>query len=229
MIEFVVEWYKNLLEHSDEKDLLIEKISQILENYPNNSCLEIGLGISPYFAKKLSHKFKKYTIIEKRIIEEPLPKRVELINKDWEHAELNQKFDVVIASHVVYYFNNMKQAVQKILDSSNQGGIAIFVVNGKNADYGPIKQEFAKIQGIKYEFTYDKLLKILEKTKYEVISLPTSIKFDSYEDLFETLRISFDEYSEEYEQSKNKIIKYLRKNVEGNKFTINQKLILVKN
>ena len=79
MVEFNLNWYKRLLESTNEKEVLVSKIASFLEGKPHESCLEIGLGISPYFAQNLSKYFKKYVIVEKRLIKEKLPKRVKLI------------------------------------------------------------------------------------------------------------------------------------------------------
>ncbi|MCH7568567.1 MAG: methyltransferase domain-containing protein [Nanoarchaeota archaeon] len=228
MVKFNVKWYKKFIESTNEKDLLVSKISDLLEGKPQNSCLEIGLGISPYFAQKLSKNFKKYIIVEKRIIKDKLPEGVEMINDDWENIKLDNKFDVIIASHVIYYFNNKKAALEKMFNTLNEGGRIIFVINGKTSDYGPLKFAFGDMIRKKYIFTYDKLLKLLKGRKFREYTLPSTIKFSSFEDLFETLKLSFNSCPEEYEKLKGRIIKYLKENIKGQSFIIDQKLIEVK-
>jgi SAM-dependent methyltransferase len=227
MVEFIVDWYKKFIESTNEKDLLVKKVSDLLEGKPKNSCLEVGLGISPYFAKRLSKIFKRYVILEKRIIKDKLPEGIELIQADWEKTELKNKFDVIIASHVIYYFKNKKEAIKKMLNSLNPDGRIFFVVNGKSSDYGPLKFAFAKMINSKYEFTYDGLLKLLEGNKIREYTFPSVIKFNSYEELFEILRLSFDLYPKEYEKLKDKIVGYFRENLKGNQFIIDQKIIEV--
>ncbi len=227
MVEFEINWYKKFIQSTNEKDLLVEKVSRLLEGKPKNSCLEIGLGTSPYFARKLSKIFKKYSIVEKRLVKARLPKEIELIRGDWEHIELKEKFDAIIASHVIYYFKNKKEAIEKMLKSLNPNGRIFIMVNGKSSDYGPLKFAFAKMIDSEYEFTYDNLLKLLEGKKIREYTFPSVINFNSYEELFEILRLTFDLYPEEYEKLKYKIIGYFKKNLKGNQFIIDQKIIEV--
>lgn len=227
MVEFNISWYKKFMESTNEKDILVMKISNLLEGKPTESCLEIGLGVSPYFTKKLAKLFDKYIIVEKRLIKEKLPEDVKLINKDWEEIELDKKFDVIIASHVIYYFKDKKKAVEKMFNHLNKGGRIFFVVNGKSADYGPLKLAFGKIIDSKYKFTYEELMELLKEKEFKEYTLSSAIKFDSHEDLFETLRLSFDSYPTEYEKSKDKMIRYLKENIKSNKFIIDQKIIEV--
>lgn len=144
-VKFVIEWYKNLVSHTDEKSVLVEKISDLLEGHGFDSCLEIGLGLSPYFARILAPKFKEYIIVEKRLLNKEMPRGVKLINNDWEQVNLkSKKFDVIIASHVIYYFKDKKKSLDKIFEHLNLGGFAFIVVNGKSGDYGPLKLLFLK-------------------------------------------------------------------------------------
>jgi len=226
-VEFREDWYRKFVSSTNEKDILIDKISDLLAGRKTTSCLEIGLGISPYFAQKLSSKFQRYFIIEKRIITEKIPEGVALINADFEYSEMTRKFDVIIASHVIYYFADNEKVIKKIFSLLNPGGTVFFVVNGKTADYGPLKLAFSKLIGSKYIFTYDSLLKLLTGEKHREYTVPSTILFADYEDLFITLKLSFDTYPEEYESLKSRVIEYLKKQVKGNKFIIDQKIIEV--
>lgn len=226
MVTFNKEWYKNLIAHTNEKDVLISQISKIITNNPHESCLDIGLGVYPFFAETFSSMFKRYVIVEKEDIETNLPKGVDLIKKDWESVILNERFDIIIASHVIYYFKNKKMAIEKMVSHLKEGGRIIFVVNGKEPDYGPIKQAFSKMIGKEYIFTYDELYKLLSEYHLIEYSCPSKIHFKDLDDLFETLRIIFDNYPKEYDNNKNEIIEYFRKNIK-NKFVINQKILEV--
>ncbi len=225
-IEFNLDWYKKFIRATNEKNILASKISELIGN-KEETCLEIGLGISPSFAKKLSKKFNKYIIVEKRIIKENMPKEMQLINADWEEVKIEEKFDIIIASHVIYYFKNKKNAVEKIINSLKQKGRAYFVVNGKSADYGPLKLFFSRLINTKYEFTYDKLIVLLKNRRIREYTVPSDISFLSYEDLFETMKLSFDTYPEEYEKFKKEILIYFKNNIRDNRFIIDQKIIEV--
>ena len=194
MVTFNKEWYKNLIAHTNEKDVLISQVSKIITNNPHESCLDIGLGVYPFFAEAFSSMFKRYIIVEKEDIKTNLPKGVELIKNDWESVSLDEKFDIIIASHVVYYFKNKKSAIEKMFLHLNEGGRIIFVVNGKESDYGPIKQAFSKMIGKEYLFTYDEVHKLLSEYDIKEYSYPSEIHYRDLNDLFEVLRITFDHY-----------------------------------
>jgi SAM-dependent methyltransferase len=228
-VTFNDEWYDNLISKSDEKCILLDKFKEIIGD-SFSSCLEIGLGTTSHFADSLSESFDKYVIIEKEDIKIPLPKNVELINEDWERVKLKQKFDVIIASHVIYYFDDKKRAIQKFFDSLAPNGIALFVVNGKDADYGPLKTRFSELVNHKYTFTYDELKNLLDSKDFEEHSIPSKIKFDKPSDLFDTLKLSFDQYPEEYTALKGKMHKYFKNHFSTKKYlTISQKIFVVKN
>jgi SAM-dependent methyltransferase len=224
-VEFHEDWYRNLVAHSNEKELLVTKIGDLIQGKPHQSCLEIGLGLSPYFAQRLAPLFQDYTIVERRTYDDELPQKVRLINNDWETVELSEKFDVLIASHVVYYFKDPKTAVDKMFAHLNSGGRIFFVVNGKESDYGPLKIAFSKIINAPYVFTYDQLIELLRSRRTREYTAQSSISFDSLDELYEILKISFDAYPQEYQANKSKMLNHLRENVKGNKFFIDQKII----
>jgi len=228
MIKFNINWYNKFIQSTNEKKLLVHKISDILIGKPHNSCLEIGLGTSPYFAQQLAKNFSKYVIVERQLTNAQLPSNVTLINNDWEKVDLDEKYDIIIASHVVYYFKDKKSAIDKILTTFNEGGRAIFVVNGKKADYGPLKLAFSKMIGSPYIFTYEVLLKILQNKEINEYTLPSEIRFSSFDELFNVLYLLFDNYPAEYQKFKGDIINYLQQHITNNKFIIEQKIIEVR-
>src|SRR3990167_1088485 len=152
---------------------------------------------------------------------------VKLVRDDFEEFAPTQKFDVILASHVVYYFKDLPKSIRKIVDSLKENGRAYFVVNGKESDYGPIKDVFATFIKKPYHFTYDILKSELKNYQVKEYTAQASVSFNSYEDLYETLRLSFDLYPKEYEENKQKVINWLKANVRGDKFFIDQKIIEV--
>ncbi|MDO8604455.1 MAG: methyltransferase domain-containing protein [bacterium] len=227
MVDFYKEWYDKLIAHSNEKGLLVEKISDLLKGKTHESCLEIGLGTSAYFSERLGGFFDDYLIVEKNEFNEPLKTNVKIVQDDFEEHIFNEQFDVIIASHVVYYFKDLPQTIKKIISLLKDGGRAYFVVNGKESDYGPIKDAFASFIGKPYTFTYDVLKANLKEHRTKEYTTQASLSFQSHEDLYETLRLSFDLYPNEYEEQKDKVINWLKANIRGEKFFIDQKIIEV--
>ncbi len=171
--------------------------------------------------------FEEYTIIEKEDFGGTFPEKVLFINGDIETEIFDKKFDVILASHVVYYFKDLASTCGKIYSLLEDGGRAYFVVNGKESDYGPIKDAFATIINEPYTFTYDRLKQCLSEYKTREYTTQASLSFESPRDLYETMRLSFDLYPKEYEENREKVIDWLSKNVVGDKFFIDQKIIEV--
>lgn len=226
-VDFIEQWYDRLVARTNEKAILPDAIAAIIGPQARQSCLEIGLGTSPVFANKLSERFHEFTIVEKSMDATHLPANTQMIKADWESCTLPGTYDVIIASHVIYYFRDKPSAIQKIFDHLAPSGIAIIVVNGKDADYGPLKQAFSRIIKHPYSFTYDELVTILGDRPYREHSSSSTIAFSTADDLFETLRLSFDQYPEEYEANKSAMIDYFQRALPQNSFTINQKIFVV--
>ena len=224
-LEFNDIWYNNLIENSNEKKVLSNFFKEFISNNKFESCLEIGLGTTTHFLDQLSSLFDTYTIVEKEEVKLKLPKKVELINDDFEHARFTKKYNLIIASHVIYYFKDKESAIKKMRNLLNENGKIIFIVNGKDGDYGPLKLYFSKLINKPYVFTYDELKEILFEYKIEEVSLKSRLLFKSEEELFNALRLSFDVYPNEYKINKEKIKAYFRKNIKD-EFIINQKVLI---
>lgn len=227
-VTFNGEWYQALITKSDEKQVLLAAFQDIISQGNFHSCLEIGLGTAAFFPEHLAKAFETYAIVEREKINVDLPENATLIHSDWEHASLGQKYDVILASHVIYYFDDKAAAIQKMYDSLNPGGIIIFVVNGKDADYGPMKLAFAELVQEEYQFTYDEIKRLLASREYQEISVPSTIAFDNTEDLFESLFLSFDAYPSQYIEYKKELIHYFDRAVKNGTFVVNQKIFVCK-
>jgi len=46
MVEFHEGWYNKFVRRTNEKDILLNKIFDLIDGYSTNACLEIGLGTS---------------------------------------------------------------------------------------------------------------------------------------------------------------------------------------
>lgn len=224
---FNPEWYDRLVSKSNEKETLVKEVFEVIKEKEGKSCLEIGLGTKPYFAEKISHNFNRYVIVEKENSGGLIPENVDLIEKEWELVELEEKFDIILASHVVYYFKDKKIAIEKMFKHLTEKGRIIFVVNGKDSDYGNLKRAFAKIIKDRYDFTYDDIKKYLQGKHITEKTIASSVSFNSIDELYSTLQICFDNYPDEYCRYREKIIKSLKDIVKNNRFVVNQKILVV--
>ena len=226
-VVFHSDWYDTLISKTNEKDVLRDQFQNIVKEQKLQSCLEIGLGTSPHFSEGIAPLVSRYVILEKEEFTGALPDKVTYIQEDWEKAELTETFDCIIASHVIYYFHDKARAVQKIIHSLTDKGTAIFVVNGRDGDYGPLKEFFADLIGEDVVFTYDEVHVLLKDYELKEISIPTTITFTDYDELYETLKLSFDKYPTEYLEHKTAVVRYLSESIRSGTFTINQKLLVV--
>lgn len=225
MVDFYKDWYERLISKSNEKGLLVEKIGHLLQGKSHGTCLEIGLGTSTYFSDALAPQFDFYDIVEKNPFDGAFKSNVTYIQDDFESHQFTRTYDVILASHVVYYFKDLTSAVAKIKNLLNPGGRAYFVVNGPDSDYGPIKYAFAKMIGVPYTFTYEKLRNVLVGEQLREYTTQASLSFTSPEDLYETLKLSFDLYPKEYAEHRDEVVAWLTSNVKGDRFYIDQKII----
>ena len=224
---FKAEWYNNFIAHSSEKGLLIDAIKKLLSNASYNDCLEIGLGTSTAFADALSPTFKQYFIVEREEYTGTLPKNVTFIRGDFETTPFTEAFDVILASHVVYYFNDLSGAITKMMSLLTDTGRIYFVVNGRDTDYGRLKLAFGEMINVPYVFTYDLLHDALKQYTVHEHTVRASLSFDSFEDLHGAMQLSFDQYPEEYEKHKDAILGWFADNIDGNEFFLDQKIIEV--
>jgi SAM-dependent methyltransferase len=226
IVEFKPDWYEKFVQATDEKNLILDHAKKVIQENEYSSVLEIGLGTEAFFANELAPAVETYTIIERDTVEINAPDNVDSIFENWETVALDRTYDLIIASHVFYYFADKKAAVEKMFNSLNPGGKVLFVVNGTDPDYGPLKLAFAKMIGETYAFTYDELVSMLDDYSTEEFAESSTISADTYEDLFESLRIVFDNYPEQYTDSKEELIEYFKNQFGKPEFTVVQKILL---
>jgi len=227
--QFDPEGYDLFVDRSNEKETLVLKVQELIKD-KNGSCLEIGFGTRPIFANKLANRFHRYVVVEKENLGNiNLGGGTEVITGDWESLDIDEKFDVILASHVVYYFKDKREALLKMLSHLKKDGVLIIVVNGKEGDYGPTKEFFATRFGEKYEFTYDKILTLLKDEKIKEHNLFTEVSFNNIDDLYNSLRLLFDNYPREYSLLKEDLQDFWKSNLRDNKFTVNQKILEISN
>jgi release factor glutamine methyltransferase len=227
-LNFNHQWYNNLVTYSDEKQLIISAIKRFATIRHANTCLEIGMGTQRQFSEKLIHQFREYTIIEKEPRQLQLPAKVTFIQADWERATLTRQYDVIIASHVWYYFNDKATAVRKMLKALTENGILILVLNGPDGDYGQLKRYFSELIGQPYRFAYDEFYETpdLAHNRLE-FTIPSTIRFPDHESLYSALQLGFDQYPDTYLQLKTRMMAYLQEHFKQHTFVINQKLIVM--
>jgi hypothetical protein len=189
--------FENFVNHSDEKEKVEGVILNILNTYQPKSLLNIGSGFdSLSTAQNFPVSVEKITLVEKNTsyVQSYTHTKTEVIHADFEYWESEEKYDIIIASHVLYYFNDKKAAIEKILSHLNKGGIALFVAHEPSKDYKKLKDFVLGFYGKKHTFTYDKLLPIVSElgSKTEQIKIDCSVTAKSTDELYKALRLWFE-------------------------------------
>jgi|GEM_PF-2422832 len=189
--------FENFISHSDEKEKVEAKILDILnENNPKN-LLNIGSGFDNLSkSKNFPNSINKITLVEKNTsyVQSYTETKTDVVHADFEFWQGEEKYEAILASHVLYYFNDKKRAVEKVFSHLKDGGIALFVVHEPVKDYKKIKDFVFGFYGKKYSFTYDKLTKAVNDLgyKFDEIKIDCSITAKSKEDLYKALRLWFE-------------------------------------
>ncbi|MGV8130929.1 MAG: methyltransferase domain-containing protein [Candidatus Pacearchaeota archaeon] len=186
--------FEDFVNHTDEKEKVEQAIIDILSNQNPRNLLNIGSGFDTLSSSKgFPDSIENITIVEKNTsyVQSYTQTRTEVVHADFEFWETDQKYDAILASHVLYYFNDKKAAIAKILSRLNSDGIAIFVSHEPSKDYKKLKDFVFGIHGKKYTYTYDKLSAILKELDCDVqeIKVDCTVQAKSPDELYKVLRL----------------------------------------
>lgn len=210
--------FENFVNHSDEKEKVESAILDILNTHRPQSLLNIGSGFdSLSTAKNFPASVEKITLVEKNTsyVQSYTDTKTEVVHADFEYWESDKKYDVIIASHVLYYFNDKKLAIEKILSHLNPGGLALFVAHEPSKDYKKLKDFVLGFYGKKHTFTYDKLTAVLETLgcELEQISVDCRVSAKSSEELYKVLRLWFEMDLNSYYEHEKEVMGLFPNNV----------------
>ncbi len=209
LFEFPENLFEQFVEHSDEKTKVESSILSLLNEVQPNTILNIGAGLdtltnSVSFPKTV----REITLLEKssNYSHSYNGKKVIVVNDDFEEWESGHKYDLIIVSHVLYYFRDKSKAINKMLSLLNEGGIILFVVHKPKGVYKYIKD--AAFKG-NYEYSYDKLINILKNLGCHTkeIQIECSIKANNSQELCEAVKLWFEMDLNTYEQCKPEVLK----------------------
>ncbi len=189
--------FENFITHSDEKEKVEEEILKILNTIKPRNMLNIGSGFdSLSTSDSFPKSIEKLTFVEKNTsyIQTYRDSKIESIQADYETWESNTSYDVILASHVLFYFADKQQALQKILSELNPGGIAIFVVHKPDKDYKTVKDLVFGLKNAKYEYTYQKLISAISDLKldYKETDIDCNLTATDSEELYKVMRLWFE-------------------------------------
>lgn len=221
--------FENYINHSNEKEKVEGALIEILNKYNPKTMLNIGAGFdslskSDQFPKSI----EEMVIVEKNtsfVLSYSDPK-IKIVHSTFELWESTEKYDVVLISHVLFYFNDKKQAIEKVLSHLKENGIALFVVMTPSGDYKKIKDLVFDLQGKKYTYTHEKLTNALKELKadYEEIKIDCVMKANSDNELFKAMRLWFEMDLDNYYKYEKEVMALLS----GNKADFANSIFIVK-
>jgi len=155
---------------SNEKVVLVREIISIMKPKKTYSVLEIGCG-EGHVIKKIYRKVKKCIALDPDpkmldILRQKIGKvsNVVLITKTFEDYKTEEKFDIILTSHTLSFFDDKWKAVEKMLNYTKEGGKIIIVLHSNSSEQIKILREiFHKvyrktIKHIYAEALYDRLV-----------------------------------------------------------------------
>lgn len=189
--------FEDFVNHSNEKSNVEQKIIDTLNEHKPTNLLNIGSGFDTLskitdFPKSIS----KVSIVEKNTsyVQAYTDTLTEVIHADFEFWNTEKKFDAILASHILFYLNDKKSAVQKVVNLLNDKGIALFVAHEPSKDYRKLKDYVFGLKGKKYTYTYDILKNLLNDLKipFDEIKVDCEVSAKSPEELYKVLRLWFE-------------------------------------
>jgi SAM-dependent methyltransferase len=209
--------FENFINHSNENEKVEEQILSLLNEVKPQNMLNIGAGFDTLSQLKLfPDSIKDITIVEKNTsyVSSYVDEKTTVIHSDFEKWSSTEKFDVILASHVLFYLKDKKKAVEQVLSHLNEGGRAIFVLNKPNGNYKKLKDYVFGFQGKKYSYTYDKLVSALNEidVKFEERDIECSIEARDGGELYKSMRLWFEMDLNNYYQHEKEIISLFPEN-----------------
>jgi len=120
---------------SNEKYILTDKIISIIRPRKTFSVLDVGCG-EGYVVRKLYDQVKNCTALDpNQKMLERLRKNVKnnpkviFVNKKLQDFETDEEFDITLSSHTLSFFEDKRQAIDRMLDLTKNGGKLILVLH----------------------------------------------------------------------------------------------------
>lgn len=189
--------FENFISHSDEKSKVENEILNVLSEKSPRSILNVGSGFDNLSkSENFPSSVENITLVEKNTsyVQSYDNLNLNVIQTDFEQWDSEEKFDIVIVSHVFYYFKDKQKSLNKIMSLLNDGGVAIFVVHLPDGDYKKVKDLVFGFEGKKYTYTYEKLVNLVISSEFNFVEkrVDCVLQAKSNEDLYKIMRLWFE-------------------------------------
>jgi len=177
---------------TNEKNILTKKLTQLLEGKHVSKALDVGPGPG-LITEPVYQRCQELTLIEPLaeyvpVLQEKFPSAT-ILTQSFLDFSTNEKFDIILCSHVLYYFNNstLKIALDKLINLLSTSGILIIIL--LDCDY--LLQYFKPTIGHLFGVNFININTILhflsERGKTEFVEYFFEKKLKNYDALLEYL------------------------------------------
>lgn len=212
-------------EITQEENKIISIIKKNVMINKKTKILDVGSNIGN-ISKALQTNLKNITLID--IEELNINQKVNFIKNKFEDVELNDKFDIIITSHVWGHFDftrTSESVFKKIMRYKKEDGKVIIVYN-INKDF--LKDLINLSKSIFKEFQYDSFNEnLIKNLNYKTISFSIILKEKTFEKLTELIQILMIVKDKEFELKKDEILRFLKSRLKEPEFEIQQNLIII--
>jgi sirohydrochlorin cobaltochelatase len=140
--------------HDAYRSPVVDRLEKYIDSY--TTLLDIGAGTGA-LTIPMAKKVKKVLSIEpsagmldylrNAALKEDLS-NIEFINETWEGAEVSGQYDIVVCSHALYFIQNIKESLQRMIDVTGKHLFLMVGVHDNNDKYGDI---WGIIKGTSYK------------------------------------------------------------------------------
>lgn len=200
--------FKFFLKNSNEKELEFQVLTQLFQRSKPANLLDVGAGLGSLFRNE-HMSLKRIVAVEKNgmFIEGISDQYDEVIHSTIEDLELNERFDVILMSHVFPYLEPVRfgELVTKLRSGlTKKGEILIFEMMGDGI-VGDIK---SLVLGKPFVSTYEKLVEVLGSMRlsHEERQFAVRVTCRSVEDAYRILAFFAEKYVDSFNGYRGRII-----------------------
>ncbi|MEA1864465.1 MAG: sirohydrochlorin nickelochelatase [Euryarchaeota archaeon] len=204
--------------HDAYRSPVVDRLDKYINS--NTTLLDVGAGTGA-LTIPMAKKVKKVLSIEpsagmleylKNIALKEDLSNIEFINETWEGAEVSGQYDLVVCSHALYFIQDIKKSLQRMIDVTGKHLFLMVGVHDNNDKYGDI-WEIIKGTSYKPGPDYIYIYNLLRELGWhpDVEMIPTTMECASMD---EALRLATSHFDESDVQAKQEELRsYLSQHV----------------
>lgn len=182
-------FFDKFKKNTKEEYLIIENILNILPINENSTVLDIGSS-NGVISSGIQKNIKLISLVD--IDETNIPENFNFIRSEWEKAELKDKFDIVLASHVwghFFYTKTQKNALMKMEKAVKRGGHLILVFNSND---GFLSDLISFVEENNIDSQYDQFdEKMLKGYEFQARRFEVVLCAESFDELSNYMQVLF--------------------------------------